>query len=120
MLLQIEEKRIEPDITVVELVGRFALGRESQRVESIMDELASGGRTRAILDMTGVTYMDSAGIGLVALAAGQMKEAGGRLVVVATQGRVLELLKMTQVNVIVTVCPTLPEAVAQFGPPAAM
>jgi hypothetical protein len=34
MLLQIAEKRIEPDIAVLELTGRFAPGRESQRVES--------------------------------------------------------------------------------------
>jgi anti-sigma B factor antagonist len=122
MLLQIEEKRIEPGIAVVELTGRFALGRESQRVESIVDELVKDGCTRAILDLTGVNYCDSAGIGLIALAAGRLKEAGGRLIVVAPAGRVLEMLKMTQLDRIVTVCATAKEAAAGFGeshPPAA-
>jgi anti-sigma B factor antagonist len=115
MLLQIEQKRIEPDIAVVEMTGRFALGRESQRLESIVDELVKSGSTRTILDLTGVNYVDSAGIGLIALAAGRLKEAGGRLVVVAPDGRVLEMLKMTQVNRIVTVCPTAQEAAKAFG-----
>jgi anti-sigma B factor antagonist len=115
MLLQIEQKRIEPDIAVVEMTGRFALGRESQRLESIVDELVKSGSTRAILDLTGVNYVDSAGIGLIALAAGRLKEAGGRLVAVAPDGRVLEMLKMTQVNRIVTVCPTAQEAAKAFG-----
>src|SRR5579863_9863262 len=120
MLLQIEERQIEPGITVLELTGRFALGRESQRLETIADGLVQAGRTRAILDLTGVNYLDSAGIGLIALAAGKLKEARGKMVAVAPEGRVLEMLKMTQVNRIVTVCPTVPEAVSALGeiPPA--
>lgn len=116
MLLQIEEKRIDPDITVVELAGKFALGRESQRIETIVDELLKSGRVRVVLDMTGVDYIDSAGVGLVALTAGRIKEGGGKLVVVAPEGgRVLTLLKMTQVNVIVTVCATVADAVQALG-----
>ena len=115
MLLQIEERRIEPGLTVVELTGRFALGRESQRLETIVDDLVKAGRTLAIMDLTGVTYADSAGIGLITLAAGKLKEAGGRLVAVAPEGRVLDMLKMTQINRIVTTCPTLEEAVNAHG-----
>jgi anti-sigma B factor antagonist len=121
MLLQIEEKRIEPDIVVLELTGRLAQGRESQRVESMVDDLAKAGCTRAILDLTGVNYSDSAGIGLIAMAAGRLKEAGGKLVAVAPDGKVLEMLKMTQLDRIVTVCSTAKEAVDAFGegpPPA--
>jgi anti-sigma B factor antagonist len=116
MLLQIEEKRIDPDITVVELAGKFALGRESQRIETIVDELLKSGRVRVVLDMTGVDYIDSAGVGLVTLSAGRIKEAGGKLVVVAPEGgRVLTLLKMTQVNMIVTVSATVADAVQALG-----
>ena len=115
MLLQIDEKRIEPGIAVVALTGRFALGRESQRVETIVEELVKEGCTRAILDLTGVNYCDSAGIGLIALAAGKLKEAGGRLVAVAADGRVLEMLKMTQLDRIVTVSSTVKAAVDAFA-----
>ena len=117
MLLQITEKRIEPDITLVELAGKLALGRESQKVETLVEGFSKKGDLRVIFDMTKVDYIDSAGIGLVALASGKLKDSGGRLVVVAPEGRVLQLLKMTQVAKIVTVCATVAEAADVFGPP---
>ena len=57
--------------------------------------------------MTGVDYIDSAGLGMVALASGKLKESGGKLALVAPEGRVLQLLNLTQMNMIVKVCPTM-------------
>jgi anti-anti-sigma factor len=115
MLLQIEERRIEPDITVIELAGRLALGRESQRIEQLVDELTKRGVLKVVLDMSKVEYIDSAGIGLVALAAGKLREAGGRVIVAAPEGKVRSLLHMTQMDSIVTICPTPAEAAAAFA-----
>ena len=67
MLLQIAERKIEPDIAVIELAGKLAQGRESQRVEGLAEEYAQKGILRVILDMSGVDYIDSAGIGVVSL-----------------------------------------------------
>ena len=122
MLLHIEEKQVEPDIALVELKGRLALGRESQRVEALADELVKTGRLRTILDLSGVDYIDSAGIGILALVAGKLKEAGGRLAVVAPEGRVRSMLSMTQMTQILSVSPTVGEAMCGFGetfPPSA-
>ena len=112
MLLQIAERLVEPDITVVELSGKLALGRESQRIENLIEELVKLGSKRVVLDMSGVDYIDSAGIGMVALAAGKLREAGGKLAVVAPGGRVLHLLTLTQMSTIVSVCPTADAGVA--------
>ena len=90
MLLKIAERQMPPDITVVELTGKLALGRESQRIETLVDELAKRGALRVIFDMTGIDYVDSAGIGLLALATGKLREAGGSLALVAPEGRVLQ------------------------------
>jgi len=121
MLLEIQERQIDPDIIVVELNGRLALGRECQRVEMMLGDLVQAGCKRLILDLARVTYIDSAGVGLVALAAGKMKEAGGKVMLVTLAGRVFDVLKMTQLDRLVTVIGTVEEAVAAFGktvPPA--
>jgi anti-anti-sigma factor len=115
MLLQIEEREIASGIRLIELRGKLALGRESQRVESLVDEMAKAGRLRAIFDLTHVDYIDSAGIGMLALASGKMKEAGGKLALIAPEGRVLQLLKLTQMNSILSVSATLRDAIATFG-----
>ena len=101
-----------PDITVVELTGRLALGRECQRIETLVHDLAKRGSLRVIFDMTGVNYMDSAGIGMLALATGKLKESGGSLAIVAPEGKVLQLLNLTQLTAIVRVCPTVDAAAA--------
>ena len=116
MLLPIRERRIEPDITVVELAGRLAPGRESQRMETLVAELLRKGELRVIFDMTWVETIDSAGIGQLALAADKLKASGGRLVVAAGKGRVLKLLRTTKATAKVTVCPTVMEAADVLGP----
>src|SRR5437016_3964225 len=110
MLLTIVERKVEPDITVVEVSGRLAQGRESQRIETMFEEFAGKGVARVVMDLTGVEYIDSAGIGILALASGKLKAAGGTLAVVAPEGRVLQMLNLTQMNSIVKVCPTLAAA----------
>ena len=115
MSVQIVEKHIDPDITMVEVSGRLAHGRDSQRLEALVDELIQRGSRKLVLDMTNVEYIDSAGIGLLALAAGKLREAGGRCVVVAAEGRVLHMLNVTQINSIVTVCGTPQAAAAAFA-----
>ena len=115
MLLQIEERSAAPGVHLVEMKGKLALGRESQRMETLVDEMAKAGRLRAIFDMSQVDYIDSAGIGMLALVSGKLKEAGGQLAVVAPAGRVLEMLKLTQMDKVVSVCGSVSDAVSMFG-----
>jgi len=115
MLLEIQESRTN-DIAVLQLTGKLALGRESQRIENLVDDFGRRQERKVIFDMTGVHYIDSAGIGILALAAGKLREGGGKLVVVAPpDGRVAQLLTMTQVSSIVALCPTMDEAMAGFA-----
>ena len=98
MLLQIEEHDLASGVRLVELKGKLAVGRESQRVETLVDDLVEDAHLRAIFDVTHVDYIDSAGIGMLALISGKMREAGGRLVFVAAEGaRLAKMLKMTQI-----------------------
>ncbi len=115
MVLQIEERQLDGDITLVSMAGKLAMGRESQRIETIVDDLAKKSARKVIFDLSQVEYIDSAGIGLLALASGKTKESGGKLVVVTGAGRVLEMLKLTQMTAVLTVSATVVEAQAALG-----
>ncbi len=112
MLLEITQRQVEADITVVKSGGTSALGRESQRVETVFDELLKQGSKRVILDLGRIGYIDSAGIGVLALVAGKLKQAGCTLALVAPGGRALQLLQLTQMTTVITACPTVEAAIA--------
>ena len=98
MLLNIVEKTVEPGITVLELTGRLALGRESQRIESLVEELAKKGSAKVVLDLTGVEYIDSAGIGMLVACNGQMDRVGGRMRVAGAQGTVAKSFEVVHMD----------------------
>ncbi|MGO9260252.1 MAG: STAS domain-containing protein [Bryobacteraceae bacterium] len=110
MVLEIKESRMEPDITVVQLSGRLALGRAGQGLEGLVAGYVADGRLRVMLDLTRVDYIDSAGIGVLAMAAGQLKQAGGRLALVAGEGRVRALLRLTGLDEIMPLSETVEQA----------
>jgi anti-sigma B factor antagonist len=100
MLLEIRESRMEPDITVVQLSGRLELGSECQRIESLGAGLLADGVLYVMLDLTRVEYIDSAGIGVLAMTAGQLKRAGGGMVLVLGEGKMKAMLQLTGLDAI--------------------
>src|SRR5215813_1322051 len=112
MLLNIEEKQIAPDIDHIAIGGKLTIGRESQRLETLLDELVTKGSRKVILDMTKLDYIDSSGIGIVAHVAGKMKQAGGRVVIALQEGRVRHILRIAQIDAVVPVNDSLETAAA--------
>jgi anti-sigma B factor antagonist len=63
-----------------------------------------------ILDLTGVPYMDSAGMGAIINYFVSCQRAGRKMVVAGVNGRVLELFKMTKVDALLKMTSTVDEA----------
>lgn len=63
-----------------------------------------------ILDLTGVPYMDSAGMGAIINYFVSSQRNGRKLVVAGVNGRVLELFRMTKVEGLLTMKATVAEA----------
>lgn len=66
-----------------------------------------------ILDLSGVPYMDSAGIGLVMNHYVHCQKNGGRLVLVGTNSRVMELFRITKIDGVVPQAASVAEAESQ-------
>lgn len=118
MLLNIEKKQLAPDVVVLELTGRFALGRESQRVQWQVEELLRENVRKVILDLSGLELIDSMGIGVIMFGAGQLKKAGGELRVAGAKGLVQDVLKLAKVDVVVGFYPTAMAAAEDFSQPS--
>ena len=113
-MLEIQTKRLQPDIFVVEITGRIQLGKECQRLEQAVGSLVREERKKVIFDLTGVTHIDSTGIRDIVMAAGQVKKAGGELRLAGANGHVEQILKVTHVDQIVGLRPTTVAAATGF------
>jgi anti-sigma B factor antagonist len=115
MLLNIESKRIDPDIVVLELTGKITLGNESKRIEWKIDEFLKQNEKKVIFDLSNVKYIDSTGVGIIVLCCGKLKQSGGELRLAGVKGVVDEILKMTKVDHLVGFYPTAAAAAAGFS-----
>jgi len=113
-MLDIQTKHLQPDIVVLEIAGRITIGRECKQLEWAVESLVGEGRKKVIFDLTGVTNIDSTGIGIIVLSSGQLKKAGGELRVAGAGGQVEQVLKMTNVDQIVVLHPTATAAATGF------
>ena len=114
MILTIEQKQIPPDITVLELTGKIVLGNNSRDVELKLGELLRASVRKIIFDLKGVNMLDSTGVGILVVCKGKMTQEGGELRIAGATGIVEEVLRMTSVNKLMQVFPSVQEAVAGF------
>ncbi len=115
MSLEIETRRIEPGITVLELAGKISLGRESQRVETAVHDLLRQDERKIVLDISRVDHLDSTGIGILAYCYGTMNRNGGDLRIAGACGKVLHLLQITRLDSVLPLCDSVEVACASLG-----
>src|SRR5271155_875608 len=108
-MLEIQTKHLQPDIVVLEITGRITIGRDCQHLEWATENLVREKQKKIILDLTKVTHIDSTGIGIIVMSAGQIKEAGGQLRLAGAIEHVDQVLKMTNIDKIVALNPTVTE-----------
>ena len=51
------------DVTIVDISGRIALGEESAALRDLVADLLSEGHMKILLNLAGVDYIDSSGLG---------------------------------------------------------
>jgi anti-sigma B factor antagonist len=115
MILSIERRQIPPDIVVLEMTGKIVLGNNSRDVELKLAEiLADQANKKIIFDLSGITVLDSTGIGILVVSQGKIEKAGATLRIAGATGFVEDTLKITSVDKLIQSYPTAAEAAASF------
>jgi anti-sigma B factor antagonist len=106
-------------VTVLQCSGRVVLGESAGLRDAIRDAL-SRGETHIVLDLTGVNYIDSSGIGELVSGYTVTRNSGGNLLLAGLQKRVRDLLQITKLYTVFDVFENVSAAVesARTGPPA--
>ena len=110
MILETETKRIPPDVVVLKFTGKITLGRESARIEMQVADLLNEGNKKFVFDIAAVTYIDSAGLGVIALCSANVNQAGGVFRVAGAQGLAAKLFRITKLDNVIPMFPTVEAA----------
>jgi anti-sigma B factor antagonist len=114
VILNLERKQIPPDIEVLGMSGRIVLGNNSRDVELKLAEILGENAKKIIFDISGITLVDSTGIGILVVCQGKIAKAGGTLHIAGATGFVDDTLKLTNVDKILHLFPTVADAAAGF------
>jgi anti-sigma B factor antagonist len=96
--------------SVVTATGEVDLSSASLLREAV-GVLLFADRADLVVDLTGVTFLDSTGLGLLVGAAKRARSAGGTLRLVCDNARVLRLLRITGLDKTLPLYPDLASAV---------
>ena len=104
------KKQVLPDVAILQMTGSIRIGPNCQQIEQALDELIGQGSIWIVFDLSGVTYIDSAGIGTVVRALIKLKKLGGTLRLAGVTGMVGGVLKLTQIDRSIEIFPSAEEA----------
>jgi anti-sigma B factor antagonist len=110
MILEAELERADPSTAIFRLTGRMTLGTRLREIESKISDVAGNGVQKLVLDLSGIEFLDSAGLGALMILYGNMKLRGGQFRLVAPGAKVLDVLKLTHTDSILAIDPDLEAA----------
>ena len=90
-------ERESGDVTILVLSGQILLDDGDLAIRLKIHELVDRGKTKIVLDLSGVSYIDSAGVGMLAAKHKLLRDRGGdlKLLNLTTRGqRVFAIAKL--------------------------
>jgi anti-sigma B factor antagonist len=106
-------------ISVVDIKGRITVGEGNIMLREVVTSLLEKGNKRILLNMRGVAYIDSSGLGELVRTHTTLRNQGGQVKMANLNEKVQELLKATSLHKVFDVHKDEDSAVQSFGPLAA-
>ncbi|MCS7080603.1 MAG: STAS domain-containing protein [Chloracidobacterium sp.] len=116
-MLTIHE-RTKNGILILELHGNILLGDGDVLLRERISHLLGQGNRHVVLNVAGVPYVDSSGLGEIVRAMTAVKRAGGSLKLAGPTRRLVDILNITKLSSILESYDTEDAAVASFQSPA--
>lgn len=113
MALEIVGTQVE-GVTVLHVKGRVTLGDESNQLRTTLKDVLSQGKTRLVLDLAEVSYIDSAGLGTLVAGFTSAQNQGASLKLANLTKRINEQLYITKLVTVFDVYETVDDAVKSF------
>ncbi len=106
--LEVRAER-EPNVTLVYLSGEIDL-RTSPQLRATLLEIVDEKPARVVLDLSGVSYMDSSGIGTMVELKRRAAQRDSKVVLVGLQERVRSVFEITRLDKFFDIVDSIDEA----------
>jgi anti-sigma B factor antagonist len=102
------------DIRTIELSGKITIGTGDVKLRELITQAVDSGKTNILLDLGGVTAIDSSGIGEMVACYTTVTKRGGRLKLMHLSPKITDILQVTQLITVFDVFDDEREAVGSF------
>lgn len=111
--MSIERQELDGGVWLIEVSDRLDQ-TQTPDLEEHLDDLLAMGQNRIVVDMSGVTYINSGGLRCLVTAWRQAKKQGGNVVVTGLRERVNEVFSMVGFDKVFDVYPSRAAAAAAW------
>jgi anti-sigma B factor antagonist len=96
-------------LAVITVEGKLVLGAVVNSLREQLDKLLQTSAQHIVIDLSRVSYIDSAGIGALALAFFNAKNSGRSLKLASLQPKVMEAIGMTRLDMVIPIVASAPK-----------
>jgi anti-sigma B factor antagonist len=108
------KQRQAGDIAILDLDGEIRIGDSATALRGAIRELVAAGNKKILLNLGGVRYVDSSGIGELIANYTTVGRSGGHLKLLNLTDKVQDLLVITKLLTVFDVYEAEPEALSSF------
>jgi anti-sigma B factor antagonist len=103
------------EVTVLDLKGKMTLGEGDELLKDKINSLLASGKKKLVLNLEGVPYIDSAGLGEIVRTYTTVSRQGGSLKLLNLTKRIEDLLSITKLLTVFETFDTEAEAISSFS-----
>jgi anti-sigma B factor antagonist len=107
-------ERLVGDVVILDLQGKILIGEGDDQLREAVTKLADSGKTKILLNLAEVPYVDSAGLGEVVRCYTTVSRKGGKLKLLNLTKKIQDLLAITKLLTVFETYDSEDEAIKSF------
>ena len=107
-------ERTVTDVTILDLDGRLTIGTDAELLRDTVKRLVAQGKTKVLINLAKVPYIDSGGLGELVHCLVSAKKAHGEVKLMGLTSRITDLLAITRLVTVFDTFETELDALVSF------
>lgn len=108
--MEISQETVAPGIAAIRLQGRITISEGPDRIGATVEALVESGTRIIVVELSGVTALDSTGIGYLIAGYNRIAAAGGEMRMAGASGHILQNFRVNQLDRVFRFYPSVEEA----------